>query len=108
MKQRMKARRAGLKGLKVLIYRPLWMVLLLGGFTLLYVNLVAPRHDVEIENIEKTSPPPAPVGSAPDAYRPGGRARSRQGCRCPAARTPPRNRCCHDRASRRAVGCRYQ
>ena len=62
---RMKASAAGLARLKVLIYRPLWVILLLGAFTILYVNLLAPHRDVEIENIEKSLPAAAPLASAP-------------------------------------------
>jgi predicted anti-sigma-YlaC factor YlaD len=68
--QRMKAGAAGLAGLKVLIYRPLWVVLLLGVATILYVNLFAPQRDVEIENIEKTLPAAMPVASGPSGTAP--------------------------------------
>ncbi len=65
IRQHMKAKAAGLERLKVFLYRPLWMVLLAVGITLIYVNVVAPRRDAEIENIEKTIPASVPVASSP-------------------------------------------
>ncbi len=52
--------------LKVLLYRPLWLIAIAGALTLLYLNVIAPqRRDIEIENIEKQLPPAAPKASAP-------------------------------------------
>lgn len=88
VKQRLKAGAAGLSKLKVLIYRPLWIILLVGGVTLLYVNLVAPRHDVEIENIEKSLPPALPLVSAPAATSRVAAAASAEAVTAPPPATP--------------------
>jgi len=65
--QRLKGGARTISRLTVLFYRPLWLLLIAGAAVLVYINLVAPRQrDVEIENIEKTIPPPAVV-SAPAA-----------------------------------------
>jgi hypothetical protein len=62
--QRMKAGVSGLGKLKLLFYRPLWVVLIVSAGMLVYVNIIVPhQRDIEIENIEKTLP--AVVASAP-------------------------------------------
>jgi hypothetical protein len=67
--QHLKAGAAGLAKLRLLIYRPLWLLVIIGVATLVYINILAPHRDIEIENIEKTLPPaptttPAPGSSA--------------------------------------------
>lgn len=43
--------------LRLLVYRPLWLIAIIGFAVLVYVNVIAPgRHDVEIENLEKSVP----------------------------------------------------
>lgn len=64
--QRVRVGVSGLSRLKLLLYRPLWVIAIIGAGALLYMNIIAPRHrDLEIENIEKSLPPAAPVASAP-------------------------------------------
>lgn len=65
--QQLKAGAGALGKLKLLIYRPLWLLLIVAGATLLYINLFAPHRDVEIENIEKSLPPATPVATAATA-----------------------------------------
>ena len=62
--QRVKEGVSGLSKLRVLLYRPLWIAVIIGVAALVYVNMVAPkRRDVEIENIEKNLPPAAPAAA---------------------------------------------
>lgn len=64
--QRIKNGFFGLRKLKLLLYRPLWVVAIIGAGTLLYINIIAPsQRDIEIENIEKSLPPSATMASAP-------------------------------------------
>jgi hypothetical protein len=63
--RRMKAGLSGLLGLKVLLYRPLWLAAILAAGALVYINLIMPnQRDIEIENIEK-SLPSSQLSSAP-------------------------------------------
>lgn len=62
--QQLKAGAGALRRLKLLIYRPLWLLLIAAVATLVYINVFAPQRDIEIENIEKSLPPAAPVASA--------------------------------------------
>ncbi|OGW48144.1 MAG: hypothetical protein A2078_01070 [Nitrospirae bacterium GWC2_57_9] len=62
--QKLKAGASGLRRLKLLIYRPLWLLLIVGAGTLLFVNILQNQRDIEIENIEKSLPSEA---SAPTA-----------------------------------------
>lgn len=56
---------AGVLGrLKLLMYRPLWLLLIAAAATLIYINVFAPHRDIEIENIEKSLPPAGPVASS--------------------------------------------
>ncbi len=61
--ERLKAGASGLAKLKLLIYRPLWGVAIIGVCALIYVNVASRHRDVEIENIEKSLA--AAVASAP-------------------------------------------
>lgn len=64
--QRLKLGVSVLSRLKLLLYRPLWVIVIIGAGGLIYVNIIAPgRHDIEIENIEKSLPPAGPVASSP-------------------------------------------
>jgi len=62
---RLKAGAAGLAKVRVLMYRPLWLLLIIGLAAVVYLNIFAPHRDIEIENIERSLPPPAPAASAP-------------------------------------------
>ncbi len=63
---RMKAGFFVLAKLRLLLYRPLWLAGIIGAAVLVYINVIsANRHDVEIENLEKSVPPSAVVASAP-------------------------------------------
>ena len=62
---RLKAGAAGLARVRMLMYRPLWLLLIIGLATVVYLNIFAPHRDIEIENIERSLPPPAPATSAP-------------------------------------------
>ncbi len=54
--------------LRLLVYRPLWLLGIVGFGVLIYLNLIAPgRHDLEIENLEKSVPVTAPAGTEPPA-----------------------------------------
>ena len=64
--QRVKLSVSGLSRLKLLLYRPLWVIAIIGAGALIYMNIFAPRQrDIEIENIEKSLPPAMSVASAP-------------------------------------------
>jgi hypothetical protein len=47
------------------MYRPLWLILIIGLATVVYLNIFAPHRDIEIENIERSLPPAAPAASSP-------------------------------------------
>jgi hypothetical protein len=52
------------RSLRVLPYRPLWLLVITGFAVFVYINLLAPHRDIEIENIEKSLPPSsAPVSA---------------------------------------------
>lgn len=51
--------------MSVLPYRPLWLLVIAGCAVFIYINLLAPHRDIEIENIEKSLPPPSAPVSAP-------------------------------------------
>jgi hypothetical protein len=60
----MEAVRRIFRSLRVLLYRPLWLLVITGCAVFVYFNLLVPHRDVEIENIEKSLPPPsAPVSA---------------------------------------------
>ncbi len=64
--QQVKAAVSRLARLKVLLYRPLWLIGIIGLGVVVYINIIAPiQRDVEIENIEKSLPPALPVASSP-------------------------------------------
>lgn len=62
---RMRAGVSVLAKLRLLLYRPLWLAGIIGIAALIYVNVAPRRHDVEIENLEKSVPASAMVASAP-------------------------------------------
>lgn len=75
--QRIKNGFFGLRKLKLLLYRPLWVMAIIGAGTLIYINIIAPsQRDIEIENIEKSLPPSATMASAPTMTPARGRALS--------------------------------
>lgn len=70
--RRMKDGVSGLAKLKLLLYRPLWLAVMIAAGTALYFNVIVPlERDIEIENIEKSLPPPGTLASngtiTPDA-----------------------------------------
>ncbi len=62
---RMKSGFFVLAKLRLLLYRPLWLAGIIGVAVLVYINLIAHKPDVEIENLEKSVPASAAVASAP-------------------------------------------
>ncbi len=70
--QQLKERASSLARLKKLLYRPLWLAAIVGIVVLVSINLASRRRDLEIENLEKSLPPAAPmaaVASAPTGTR---------------------------------------
>jgi len=67
--QHLKEGASTLAKLKKLLYRPLWLAAIVGVIALVSINLASRRRDLEIENLEKSLPPPAApmaaVASAP-------------------------------------------
>ncbi len=67
--QQLKEGASALAKLKKLLYRPLWLAAIVGIVALVSVNLASRHRDLEIENLEKSLPPPAAplaaVASAP-------------------------------------------
>ncbi len=65
--QRVQAGVSGLAKLKKILYRPLWLAGIITVIVLAYIYVLAPqRHDLEIENLEKSGA----VGSAPVSTAP--------------------------------------
>ena len=62
--QHLKEGASTLAKLKKLLYRPLWLAAIVGVIVLVSINLASRRRDLEIENLEKSLPPPAALMGA--------------------------------------------